>query len=297
MSARKIIPTPRDLAGPVSYQRAALGYPHIQAPDRISGSYALGCLHAIDRPMQAHLSLLAAEGRLLEFLGDEPVARAIDRSIRFFNFRLDAEAQAAALHPDTRALVDAYCRGFNDTMARRGRPVLLRLLGVPTATLSAITTIVMYRLLAYFGLTSLQHTAELAITELAARGAPRSLFDFLLGDAAAGLDLESLQGLKFPPELSFLRLPHAAGSNAFAVAGSKSATGGALLMGEFHMQGGRFPPILYAAHLEYANGDYYQGVGVPGLCFLAAGRTPRVAWSYTYGHADNIDVIDRKSVV
>ncbi len=62
-------------------------------------------------------------------------------------------------------------------------------------------------------------------------------------------------------------------------------------MGEFHMQGGRFPPILYAAHLEYPNGEYYQGVGVPGLCFLAAGRTSRVAWSYTYGHADNIDVL------
>jgi penicillin amidase len=275
----------------VSYRRAALGYPHIQAPHRISGSYALGCLHAIDRPIQVHLSLLAAEGRLLEFLGDELVARAIDRSIRFFNFRVDAEAQAAALSSDTKALVDAYFRGFNDTMARRGRPLLLRLLGVPTAQLSAVTTIVMYRLLAYFGLTSLQHTAELVITELAARGAPRTLFDFLLGDAAAGLDLESLKDLKFPPELSFLRLPHAAGSNAFAVAGSKSATGGALLMGEFHMQGGRFPPILYAAHLEFPNGEYYQGVGVPGLCFLAAGRTSRVAWSYTYGHADNIDVL------
>jgi penicillin G amidase len=287
----KKIPTPPDLAGPVSYRRAALGYPHIQAPDRVSGSYALGCLHAIDRPVQVHLSLLAAEGRLLEFLGEEPVARAIDRSIRFFNFRLDAEAQAAALNREARALVDAYCRGFNDTMARRGRPILLRLLGVPTAQLSAVTAIVVYRLLAYFGLTSLQHTAEMVITELVARGTPRNAFDFLLGDAADGLDLESLGGLQFPSELSFLRLPHAAGSNAFAVAGSKSATGGALLMGEFHMQSGRFPPVLYAAHLEFANGEYYQGVGVPGLSFLAAGRTSRVAWSYTYGHADNIDVV------
>ena len=287
----KSIPTPPDLAGPVHYRRAALGYPHIQAPDRTSGSYALGCLHAIDRPVQVHLSLLAAEGRLLEFLGDEPVARAIDRSIRFFNFRRDAEEQAAALNADARALIDAYCRGFNDTLVRRGRPVLLRLLGVPATRLSPVTTILMFRLLAYFGLTSLQHTAESVVTELVARGAPRPLFDFLLGDAAAGLDLESLQGLEFPPELSFLRLPHAAGSNAFAVAGRKSATGGALLMGEFHMQSGRFPPVLYAAHIEYPNGEYQQGVGIPGLCFLAAGRTSRVAWSYTYGHADNIDVL------
>jgi penicillin amidase len=291
MTALKKIPTPFDLAGPVCYRRAALGYPHIQAPDRVSGSYALGCLHALDRPVQVHLSLLAAEGRLMEFLGDEPVARAIDRSIRFFNFRADAEVQAAALSRESLALIDGYCRGFNDTLARRRQPLLLRLLGVPATRLSPVSTIVMFRLLAYFGLTSLQHTAELVVAELVARGAPRPLFDFLLGDAAAGLDLESLQGLNFPPELSFLRLPHAAGSNAFAVSGKKSATGGALLMGEFHMQSGRFPPVLYAAHIEYPNGEYYQGVGLPGLCFLAAGRTSRVAWSYTYGHADNVDVL------
>jgi penicillin G amidase len=287
----KRIPTPPDLAGPVSYRRAALGYPHITAPDRASASYALGCLHAIDRPIQVHLSLLAAQGRLLEFLGDEPVARAIDRSIRFFNFRVDAEEQAARLNQDARSQIDAYCRGFNDTLARRGRPILLRLLGVAPAELNAVTTIVLFRLLAYFGLTSLQHTAEMVVSELVARGAKNPLFGFLLGDAAAGLDLESLQGMKFPAEMSFLRLPHAAGSNAFAVSGKKSATGGALLMGEFHMQSGRLPPVLYAAHIEYPNGEYYQGVGMPGLCFLAAGRTSRVAWSYTYGHADNVDVL------
>jgi penicillin G amidase len=291
VSALKQIPTPPDLAGPVFYRRAALGYPHIQAPDRVSGSYALGCLHAMDRPVQVHLSLLAAEGRLMEFLGNEPVARAIDRSIRFFNFREDAEQQAAALNRESRELIDGYCRGFNDTRARRRRPMLLRLLAVPAAELSPVSTIVMFRLLAYFGLTSLQHTAEMVVAELVARGAPRPLFDFLLGEAAAGLDLASLQGLAFPPELSFLRLPHAAGSNAFAVSGKRSATGGALLMGEFHMQSGRFPPVLYAAHIEYPNGEYYQGVGLPGLCFLAAGRTSRVAWSYTYGHADNVDVL------
>jgi penicillin amidase len=291
VSRLKNIPTPPDLPGPVFYRRAALGYPHIQAPQRVSGSYALGCLHAIDRPVQVHLSLLAAEGRLMEFLGEEPVARAIDRSIRFFNFRGDAERQAANLNPDVLALVDAYCRGFNDTLACRGRPLLLRLLGVPAARLSPVTTILLFRLLAYFGLTTLQHTAEMVVTELVARGTSRPLFDFLLGDAAAGLDLESLRGLQFPPELSFLRLPHAAGSNAFAVSSGKSATGGALLMGEFHMQSGRFPPVLYAAHIEYPDGEYYQGVGVPGLCFLAAGRTSRVAWSYTYGHADNVDVL------
>jgi penicillin amidase len=284
------IPTPPGLKGPICFRRAALGYPHIQAPDRISGAYALGHVHALDRPIQVHLAMLAAQGRLMEFLGDEPLTRAIDRVTRFFNFRGDAERQAAALSPQSLQLVDAYCRGFNE-VAQRRRPLLLRLLGVPRATLSANSTIMMYRLLAYFGLTSMQHTAETVITEFVARGVGRPVFEFLLGDAATGFDLESLRGLQFPEEMSLLRVPHTAGSNAFAVSGRRSATGSALLMGEFHMQSGRFPPVLYAAHLEYADGSYYQGVGVPGLPFLAAGRTPHVGWSYTYGHADNVDFL------
>ena len=284
------IPTPSGLNAPIRFRRAALGYPHIQAPDRISGAYALGHLHAVDRPMQVQLAVLAAQGRLMEFLGADPVTRAIDRVTRFFNFRGDAEQQAAALSPASVALVEAYCRGFND-VGERKRPVLLRLLGVPRTPLSAVTTIVMYRLLAYFGLTSMQHTAETAITEFAARGVRREVFDFLLGDAAAGLDLESLRGLTFPEEMSLLRVPHMAGSNAFAISARRSATGSALLLGEFHMTSGRFPPVLYAAHIEYPDGSYYQGVGVPGLPFLAAGRTRHVAWSYTYGHADNVDFL------
>jgi len=288
------IPAPSHLAGPIHYRRAALGYPHITAPDRFSGLYGLGCLHAIDRPVQVHLSILAAEGRLMEYLGDEALTRSLDRATRFFNFRGDAEQQVAGLNAECRQLIDAYCQGFNDTLARRRRPLLLRLLGVPPAQLNPVTAIVMYRLLAYFGLTSLQQTAEMVITEFVARGAPRPLFDFLLGDAADGLDLEALQGLEYPPEMSLLRVPNKHGSNAFAVSARKSATGGALLMGEFHMQSGRFPPVLYAAHIEYPDGDYYQGVGVPGLAFLAAGRTARVGWSYTYGHADNIDILVEK---
>jgi penicillin amidase len=283
------IPTPAGLKGPIRFARAALGYPHIQAPDRLSGAYALGHVHALDRPIQVHLAALASQGRLMEFLGDEPVTRAIDRVTRFFNFRGDAEQQAAALSPASIALVDAYCRGFND-VASTSRPLLLRML-VPRLTLSAVTTVLMYRLLAYFGLTSMQHTAETVITEFVARGMPLPVFEFLLGDAADGLDLESLRGLAFPDEMSLLRVPHMAGSNAFAVSGRRSATGSALLSGEFHMQSGKFPPVLYAAHIEYADGSYYLGVGVPGLPFLAAGRTSHVGWSYTYGHADNVDFV------
>ena len=131
MTTTHEIPAPSHLAGPIHYRRAALGYPHITAPDRFSGLYGLGCLHAIDRPVQVHLSILAAEGRLMEYLGDEALTRSLDRATHFFNFRGDAEQQVAGLNAECRQLIDAYCQGFNDTLARRRRPLLLRLLGVP----------------------------------------------------------------------------------------------------------------------------------------------------------------------
>ena len=139
----------------------------------------------------------------------------------------------------------------------------------------------------------------------------------MLGSKASGLELEPLRGLSIPPELSFFEaaltgtqapgappaaapsplagvLPRSggvAGSNAFAVAGSRSASGGALLMGEFHMEVGRFPPIAYAAHLAFESGDFLSGITIPGLSWFAAGRTARVGWSYTFAHADNVDVV------
>jgi acyl-homoserine lactone acylase PvdQ len=63
------------------------------------------------------------------------------------------------------------------------------------------------------------------------------------------------------------------------------------LLGEFHMEVGRFPPLLYAAHLELDGGAYLSGMTIPGLPWFAAGRTEHVGWSYTYAHGDNVDIV------
>jgi penicillin G amidase len=85
-----------------------------------------------------------------------------------------------------------------------------------------------------------------------------------------------------------------AGSNAFAVSAQRSSTGGALLSGEFHMEVGKFPPLLYAAELAFADDSYLCGITIPGCPWFAAGRTQHVGWSYTFGHADNVDFISEQ---
>jgi acyl-homoserine lactone acylase PvdQ len=150
-----------------------------------------------------------------------------------------------------------------------------------------------YRFITYFGLTSISVSTKLIVAELAARGAPRRVFDRLLGPLAQGIELEALKSLRLPKALSFfdsaLGGSPRAGSNAFAVAASHSKTGGALLMGEFHMETDKFPPLFYPAEISCGADGSLCGMTIPGCLWFAAGRTEHVGWSYTFGHGENVE--------
>lgn len=281
--------------GATRYQRDASGYPSLSAPSLIGGTYALGYMHATDRLTQVTLTTLAARGALMSALSEHRLARLIDRSVRTLGLHVDVSAQVEKCDSATRAFMDAYCQGFNAGAARRGVPWVLRLLGVEPLVCTPETIFSVFRFVTYFGLTSMQVSTELIVAELVARGAPQRVFERLLGPKARGLDLKSLEGFQVPAELSYFGEARfgspQAGSNAFCVSKRRSATGGALLVGEFHMEVGRFPPLLYATHLGLPDGDYLSGITIPGLAWFAAGRTRHVGWSYTYGHADNVDFL------
>ena len=293
--ARSSIPGPERA---IAFVRDAWGYPTLKARDLREGTFALGYLHARDRLVQITLTGLAARGELMSVLGDVPIARLIDHSSRALGLGRDLQAQVAQCTAESQALLAAYADGFNAGARERGYPLLLRLLGVPRTPFSAERVLEIYRFVSYFGLTSMTVSTELVIAELAARGAPRRVFDRLLGPNARGIDLEALRSLHIPQALSFFDggaggSTHA-GSNAFAVAARRSSTGGALLMGEFHMEVGKFPPLLYAADLDFDDGSYLCGITIPGCPWFAAGRTEHVGWSYTFAHADNVDFISER---
>jgi len=283
----------------IGFSRDAWGYPSVKAHDLREGTFALGYLHARDRLVQITLTGLAARGELMSVLGDVPIARLIDHSSRALGLGRDVKEQVAQCTPESQALLGAYADGFNAGVRARGYPLLLRLLGVPRVPFSAERVLEVYRFVTYFGLTSMTVSTELIIAELAARGAPRRLFERLLGPNAQGIDLEALKQLSIPKALSFFDVGGGggstqAGSNAFAVSAQRSSTGGALLSGEFHMEVGKFPPLLYAAELCFADDSYLCGITIPGCPWFAAGRTEHVGWSYTFGHADNVDFISEQ---
>jgi penicillin G amidase len=82
--------------------------------------------------------------------------------------------------------------------------------------------------------------------------------------------------------------PEATGSNNWAVAPSRSATGGALIAGDPHLPPS-MPGITYQMHLE-ADGRWCRGASLPGMPGLVFGHTPEVAWTFTNVMADVMDL-------
>ena len=79
------------------------------------------------------------------------------------------------------------------------------------------------------------------------------------------------------------------GSNAFAVAPSRSTDGHARLVGNSHqpMTG---PYAWYEAHLVSGEGMNTLGGTFPGVPILAQGVTPNLAWTHTVNRPDLIDI-------
>ncbi len=286
-----------NLAGPngaIPYSRDAWGYPSITARNEVEAAWAMGWFHGQDRQGQVALAVMAARGRLMELLGDVPIARAVDTCSRYLGIAHDAQAQVDKLGDQARRIGESYCAGFNAGVDAGKRPMVMRVLALRHRhQLSDI--IVLYRFMGWFGLNSLTQASTQLIAQLCSDGASLESLELLLGDQARYGDREPSRSMSWPDVLRNMFAAAPGGSNAFAVNARRSGTGHALLMGEFHMQVGQIPPMLYAQHVDLPNERFMHGLSVPGIPSFAAARTERVAWSYTFGHARNVEVWAEKT--
>ena len=85
----------------------------------------------------------------------------------------------------------------------------------------------------------------------------------------------------------------ARGSNNWAVAGARSAHGGALLADDMHL-GISVPNTWYRLSLVYPGAEGERrvtGVSLPGAGFVVAGSNGRVAWGFTNSEGDWADLV------
>ena len=309
------------LKGPVSVARDERGVPLISGADRADVAYATGFVHAQERFFQMDLLRRVGAGELSELFGPKALVR--DKANRLHRFRMRAERALAQFSAADRALLDRYVAGINDGLQALGKqPFEYDLIGVaPRAWRAADSLLVVCAM--YFDLQATLEPRELARGWVRDNSTPAQLA-FLLPQAsvwdapldatavdAAGAAQAPLAPLppaapvwwgkpragNAPPALKLASVDFidAVGSNNWAVAGSRSASGGAIVSDDMHL-GTSLPNIWYRLALQYPDprGGTRRVVGVslPGAPpVVIAGSNGKVAWGYTNSYADLLDVV------
>ena len=269
------------------------GIPRIAARSEADAAMALGWLHARDRIFAMELMRRGAAGRLSEIAG--PATLRADRFVRTLGLARRAEADLAALPAGTRSVLEAYAAGVNAWIAAEGRfaaPEFLAL-GAPEPWRpehSLLWAKVMGIWLSGNWRTELDRARLAAILPEARQ---RELWP---EDATAGRpDLAGLDpGTPGRLAAALPRFPEpgtlpASASNAWTVAGRRSASGAPLLASDPHL-GFQAPILWYLARIDLGDGRMLAGATSPGVPMLVIGRNADLAWGFTTTHSDTQDV-------
>lgn len=284
----------------VEVLRDKYGVPHIFATDDHDLFFVQGYVTAQDRLWQMDLYRRAAQGRLAEVLG-EPGLES-DRFMRTIGLGRAARLDLAVISPEARGLLEAYMEGVNKFLQQHGEslPVEFTILGYRPEPWTPVDTLAIVKLQLYDAAGN--YTQELLRASIAARLGPEVL-DTLLPDptpAAAATDARAWALVA--PYVSPGRASEGAaalagilggagqglGSNCWALAGSRTASGKPLLAGDPHLPV-RNPSIWYEVALD-AGDLRLIGFSIPGVPGVVIGHNDRVAWSFTYAYADTQDL-------
>ncbi|RPG13403.1 MAG: penicillin acylase family protein [Proteobacteria bacterium TMED72] len=293
-----------DLNAPVRIELDALAMPSIAATSQDDAMAGLGFMHGRDRMMQMDLSRRKAAGELAALIG--PPMVAIDRPNAIRRRREIAERIVSELRPEEQRLLDAYTAGVNAAIAGFEQvPVEYRLLNTRPAEWRPADSILV--VLALFD--SLQNNAkreprvgalramvedDVAEWLLAVPGRWDALLiepdgsEFIPEPPAQGFTFDSMRRdrrLAPPVPEDEVRL----GSNSFAVAGSRTDDGRAILANDPHLQYSA-PGIWYPAALSWPDVDM-AGVSVPGIPGIPIGATDSIAWGMTNTTGDFEDMV------
>ncbi|MFN8161823.1 MAG: penicillin acylase family protein [Solirubrobacterales bacterium] len=282
------------IASAVRISRDRWGVPHIEASDRRDLWFAQGFVHAQDRLWQMDFYRRVACGRLAEIAGGEGLA--VDRLMRTLGLRHHAEAEARAVEPELTGLLDAYCAGVNAGAAGlRSLPVEFRLLRVGFAGWGPADVLSLGKLLA-FGLSGNWERELLRADMVRALGPELTVrLDpaYPVGNPIATHESFSGDGAALAGQIDAVRRAlgmsvEPGGSNNWAVAGARSATGGPLVAGDPHLPPS-MPGIWHQVSLS-EGGRTAAGAAMAGLPGVYMGQNDDVVWTFTNTMADVQDL-------
>lgn len=297
------------LSAPVSVQRDERGIVTIDAANEADAARALGFVHAQERYFEMDLLRRSAAGELSALFG--PVAIERDKQIRIHRLRARLAEHLGQAADGHLAALEAYRDGVNDGLLALGaRPwpyLLLR--AQPEPWTLEDTMLAGYAM--FFDLQDEANSRELALWRIR-EALPPALYGLiavdgsewdapLLGEPRGNAALPSadevdLRRLPVPEENGDYEVsePAAPGSNNFAVAGSRTADGRAIVANDMHL-GLRAPNIWFRARLRYPDARApggqvdVSGFTLPGIPAVIVGSNGHVAWGFTNSYGDWLD--------
>jgi penicillin amidase len=275
--------------------RDEAGVAHIEADGWQDALYALGYLHAIDRPTQIFFSQVVALGKAAGRIANKPELVETDKFFRRAGLHRALDREVKNLAPATRAQLDCYCNGINDGLQEAGRSLPMWVTGFHPRPWEPSSVLAIGNLLSFAGLAVAAQENERLLLELIQSGIQPELLRELMAPYLDNVDFQSLMDIRIERRLSdealemLADLPRLAGSNAWAVAPQRSATGQALLAADPHLEVNRLPAIWYETALHWGDDQYVMGATLPGCPLMAVGRSHQLAWGVTYLHADTSD--------
>jgi len=299
------------LGAAVSIERDALGVPTIRGENRTDVARALGFVHAQERFFQMDLLRRKGAGELSELFGSATLEA--DQAARVHRFRTIARRVVENLPVEHRRLQLAYTEGVNAGLAALDRsPFEYQLLRLePEPWLDEDTTLVLDAM--YFELNDEIGGRESARGLLVDLLEP-DLVSFLVPDGTSWDAALDGGAMPVPPTPAAIttdsEAPAAAaaafliedgstasviGSNNWAVAGSRTADGRAILADDMHL-GLSLPNTWYRASMEWPDDggsppNRITGVTLAGTPAVVAGSNTRVAWGFTNSYGDWTDLV------
>ena len=289
-----------------SIERDADGIPVITASSRTDLAFATGFAHGQDRFFQMDMIRRQAAGELSDIVGS--VAIDTDKRHRFHRFRSKAQAVIADAGESDRALMASYANGVNAGLqSLDARPFEYFVLGgEPKAWLPEDSVLVVFAM--YMQLNDARAIKDVR-RGLAHRVLPEEVYKWmypqgtpwdapLMGEprtvaAIPDADVYSVRDIPddSQPANEQGRYP-LRGSNNWAVSGSLTADGRAIVSNDMHL-GLTAPNIFYQARLvvEGEEGTDVAGVTLPGAPFVIAGSNTQVAWGFTNSYGDWSDAV------
>lgn len=285
----------------VSYDERLV--PHIVAANDHDLYYVQGYIHAYFRLWQMDMQTRAAGGRVSEVIGEKGLN--FDREQRRKGMVYGAENSLMAMEaePRTKLMLDAYTAGVNEYISRigyRDYPIEYKLMGFAP---EAWTNLKSALLLKYMADDLTGYTEDIQLTVLKDLLAPEE-FASLFPEKIAGSTPVIPSGTTFEKpslqtpqpvadSLAFVHLQpcdfatetqEGKGSNNWAVSGSRTQSGAAILCNDPHL-GLNLPSLWYEVQLQ-APGVNVYGVSLPGAPGVVIGFNDHISWGFTNNYRD-----------